>query len=159
MNETHLPRRRFLRYSLRALLLLTAGIGGAIGWTIHEARQQGNALAALEWEACCAFVVEDRGPPSILEIFRWLLGDTQPRNVIGVVAHSRFAEADLIHLYGLKHLEYLTVIDAPITDDGLAQLRGMTQLAELNLLNTHVTDAGVHDLNAVLPRLSIYVSP
>ena len=42
------PRRRFLRFSLRGLMLVVLVISAALAWAIHEARKQGIAVRALE---------------------------------------------------------------------------------------------------------------
>src|SRR4051812_44264124 len=84
------PRRRWLRFSLRNLLLLTLLVAAALGWTIHKAREQGIAVAELRRLGCeVSFGPSDdieAKPPDFLERLRALLGEKEPRNVTRVDA-------------------------------------------------------------------------
>jgi hypothetical protein len=42
------PCRSYLRLSLRGLIVLVLGIGGWMGWMVHTARVQRNAVAAIQ---------------------------------------------------------------------------------------------------------------
>jgi Leucine-rich repeat (LRR) protein len=60
----------------------------------------------------------------------------------------------LVHLKDLTNLYSLTIIPRPnITDAGLVHLKGMTNLRLLNLGKAPVTDQGIADLKQALPNL------
>jgi hypothetical protein len=42
------PRRRFLRFSMRGMMVLVLAIGGWLGWIVRSARIQREAVAAIE---------------------------------------------------------------------------------------------------------------
>jgi len=138
-------------------------------WTMHKARQQGIAVAALEGMGCKVsyqhhFTESSR---NLLERLRRLLGEAKFSNVSVVDAvdspindalwriSRRFlslkcstsrepgSRRGLIHLEGLGQLWYLDLTGTHITDAGLAHLAGLGQLSYLNLSARQVTDAGL----------------
>ena len=123
------PRHRFFRFSLRGLLVLILVVAIALAWAIRKAREQGNAVAALEKVGCQIeydwIESEYRGRSlTMLERLRMLLGDDKPMSVTEVKAHmSKITDADLVHFEGLDHLQTLWLDGMPITDAGLAHLR------------------------------------
>src|SRR5450432_413617 len=90
-------RRRWLRFSLRSLMLLVLVIGVSLGWMIHEARQQGIAVAALEEMDCKVGFDDDKRSPTVLERLRKLLGE-DVRSVTDVIGSTQITDAGLIHL-------------------------------------------------------------
>jgi hypothetical protein len=99
------PRRRVLRFSLRAMLLLVVVIGAALSWTMHKVRQQAKAVAALEGMGCTIDYDDSGNPPSVLESLRKLLTENEPRNVAGVYAgESMLTDSEMAHLQPLTSL-------------------------------------------------------
>jgi len=127
------PRRRWLRFSLRSLLLLVLVIAVLLGWTIHKARQQGIAVAALK-EMGCTFAFDNtERSPTVLERLRNLLGEDE-WTVITVDGNgSHITDAGLEHLRGLTQLRELFLRSTQVTNAGLIHLRGLTQLKGLSL--------------------------
>jgi hypothetical protein len=42
------PWRRYLRFSLRGLMLLVIVVGAGLGWSVRQAHVQRNAVAAIK---------------------------------------------------------------------------------------------------------------
>jgi hypothetical protein len=80
------PRRRWFRFSLRSFLLGSAAIAAAIGWTVHEAREQGIAVAALRQVGCEVEFMDDIGELTTVERLRKLLGESNFRAVTSIDA-------------------------------------------------------------------------
>lgn len=147
------PYRRFLRFSVRALLLFVLLAGVALAWGIYEARKQGIAVRALEKVGCEV----DCGPRRLnqpmtpIEQLRHLIGEENPWNGTEMWANIRtkkrqLADADLIHLRALPDLKVLHLAKTQVTDVGLANLRGLTQLEIIDLSDDAVTDASLGNL-------------
>jgi hypothetical protein len=143
MSETPLaPRRRVLRFSLRAMLLLVVVIGAALSWTMHKVRQQAKAVAVLEGMGCNLGFEN-----STLSYVPWmttLVGNDGIRNVIFLDAlNAPLTDTDLALASGLPHLRHLHLASTQVTDDGLANIQGLTELVELSLSSTHVGGQGL----------------
>src|ERR1051325_2441314 len=105
-NNTPKTHRRSFRHSFRRLLLLVLLIAVSLGWTIHKARQQGIAVAALKEMGCEVEYDEATRSPTILERLRKLLGDDEFRSVSTLRCHVQiFTDAGLEHLRGLTLLQ------------------------------------------------------
>ena len=111
--------RRYLRFSLRALLVFVLLIGGWLGWIIHGARVQRDAVTALEqaghwcyfdWEWNDGHQIRSKPWPPI-----WLVGWIGPHYFGRVTCvkvfnpkdgHQPDADLALIrHLYWLEELD------------------------------------------------------
>ncbi len=165
-SATH-TRRRYLRVSLRSLVVLILVIGGYLGWIVHTARVQRDAVAAIrklegtvryDWERKDGLNRPNAKPwwP------RWLVDSfgidyfghvTQVR----VVAVHELSEAELIQISHLTQLEELDLHRSPVTDARLAHLEGLTDLQSLILFHTPISDAGLVHLRKLtrLRTLSI----
>jgi hypothetical protein len=176
-------RRRFLRISLRAMLLVMLATGPAIGWTMHKVREQPIAIAALEQMGCNVFDCYPDGPPGMIERLRMWLNEDQRRDLTVVIAngkpvddaslvyfarlsqlrgleleYTKVTSAGLKYLRGLTGLKYLKLKRTAVGDAGLVYLRGLTRLERLDLTGTQVTQAGVQELQRALPNCSIIAS-
>jgi hypothetical protein len=47
-NRTGKPWQRYLRFSLRGLIVVVLVIGSGLGWTINRAKAQRDAVAVIE---------------------------------------------------------------------------------------------------------------
>ena len=64
------------------------------------------------------------------------------------LGHS-ITDAGLVYVAGLKQVETLTLVGAPLKGSGLANLSGMTKLRSLNLESTSVDDASLAHLQGL----------
>ena len=102
-------RRRWSRFSLRALLLLVVVICTALGWTLHKVREQGIAVAELE-KLGCNVNYGSNEPTTNFETLRRLLGEEEPENVCSVDGQDHpITDAELRYVEGFASLEELTL--------------------------------------------------
>ena len=166
-SSTAQTRRRLVHVSLRSLLVLVLVIGGCLGWIVHSAHVQRDAVAAIrklegtvryDWERKNGLNLPNGKPwwP------KWLVDSfgidyfshvTQVR----LVAVHELSEAELIHISHLTQLEELDLHRSPVTDARLAYLEGLTHLQSLILFHTPISDAGLVHLRKLtrLRTLSI----
>ena len=157
---TERPRRRpwwtYLRISLRRLLVLVLAIGGGLGWTVHRANVQRNAVAAIEragghvyydWQCDpngmplpVASASEGAGvsvpnaPPHWPKALVKGLGVDYFGHVVTVDMESRGSDAILAHVEMLGRLEHLSLSGSTLSDAGLAHLSQLSHLQELTLV-------------------------
>ena len=155
------PRRRWLQFSLRTLLVLMLALGCVCGWLaskIKRAREQREAVKAIEelggrvdWKPASGGMIRTAAA--------WvgkLMGEDWSVDVGAVyLTGTPVTDAGLEHLRGLTQLQLLSLDSTRVTDAGLAHLRGLTQLEVLYLISTRVTDAGVNELKKALPKVRI----
>jgi hypothetical protein len=160
------PWRRYLRFSVRGLIVLVLVVGAGLGRIVRQAHIQRDAVAAIlktggtifyDWEQRDGKVI----PGGKLWAPTWLV------DLIGVdyfghptVAEIRWrwmgTDAALAQVGRLTQLQVLNVSSPSLSDAGLARLKGLTKLSILDLAGTQVTDAGVNELQRALPGLTIY---
>jgi hypothetical protein len=160
------PRRRYLRFSIRGLIVLVLVIGGALGWLVRSARDQRGAVAAITAAGGSAqYNWEWRNGKSYPGAKSWVpdwLVDRIGIDYFGHVTNASFyggtADADsrLTNVASLAQLERLSLTGSPISDAGLAHLSNLTNLSRLDIDYTPVTNAGLVHLTG-LNRLSVLV--
>ena len=145
------PWRRYLKVSLRSLLLLVLAIGAWLGWLVYTARVQRDAVAAIErsggwseydWGWRHGDKIRNGKPWAP----KWLvdhIGADFFGSVVIVVLPDTGSDAVLDHIRHLSKLEKINLSSSPVTDAGVAHLKGLTHLEELSLRGTRVTDTGV----------------
>lgn len=69
---------------------------------------------------------------------------------------TKITDAGLVHLKRFTNLQSLWLGKTHVTDAGLVHLSGLTLLQELSLVDTQVTDTGIANLQAALPKCTIY---
>src|SRR5688572_14736937 len=139
------PRRRWLRFSLRTLLVLVTLLSIGLGWFVHRGERQRRAVAALKKMGIRVYY-EDKGSPPASKSFdwsRWL-----PRDYVDDVYSVELSlygngDADLANLLLLTRLKNLTLFGKEVTDAELAQIQRLTRLEMLRLWATQATDAGL----------------
>ena len=149
---------RYLRFSVRTMIVLVLVIGAAMGWVVHRARVQRDAVAAIrkaggsiwyDWQFKGNSHTpngEPRGP-------RWLveaLGVDYFGYVAVVSGTELFSDHELVLVESLGHLERLMLYGSSVTDAGLAHVRDLRNLEYLWLNGTRAGDAGL----AYLKRLT-----
>jgi internalin A len=157
------PWRRFLRFSVRGLIVVVLVIGAGLGWIVHVAHVQRDAVAAIkkaggtvqyDWESSNGKPVPGGKPWAP----RWLV------DLIGVdfFGHvtvvslnfwSNAPDTALVEVRRLNHLQILWLGYASFSDAELVSLKELTNLSVLGVEGTRVTDAGLAALKG-LTKLS-----
>jgi internalin A len=161
------PWRRFLRLSVRGLIVLVLVLGVWLGWLVHSARIQRDAVAAIksaggrvsydwEWNNGKSLPA---GKPSAPQWLVDLIGVDYFDHVTyvfltpSVADDAAFAQVGrLTHVQTLIHdqsswdCEFTT---PTLSDAGLSHLTGLTHLSELCFRDSRVTDAGLVHLKGL----------
>jgi hypothetical protein len=158
-------RRRYLRFSVRGLLILVLLIGGWLGWLAQTARTQREAVAAIlnangairyDWQGASFASVEPAQPMATSWLAR-TIGQDYLHSVVLVALPARlfmsppndgirpFERADFVmaQLKGLRKLSALHLTGSDVRDSGLSHLEGLTELSELHLGFTQTTDSAI----------------
>ncbi len=156
------PWRSFLRFSIRALIVLVLVIAAGLGWIVRQAHVQRDAVAAIK---------KDGG--DVLYDWQWSNGAVHrggkpwaTRRLVDLIGVDYFGHVTVAALSGatdaraamvssLTRLEVLALNRSSVTDHGLAHLKALTRLTYLNVRHSQVTDAGVKELEQALPSLEI----
>ena len=134
---TTIPLRRWLRFSLRTLIVLMLVFGAGLGWfarQVQKTRAQREAAKAIEKLGGS----EDWGLPS---------GGIIQTAVAGV---GKLFGEDLS-----GDATMVVIVGSLDTDAGLALLRGLRQLRQLYVTHSQVSDAGINELKKALPNVEI----
>ena len=161
--ETSVPRRawwRRVRLSIRGLMVLVLVVGGGLGWFIHRAAVQRDAVRAIQ--AAGGTVSYDYQQARPFDLYsappgpKWLvdrIGLDFFATVTSVTIKTPQTDAILAHVGQLPRLQYLSARGVSVTDASLAHLAGLSELRGLGLSATPgLTDAGLAHL-AGLARL------
>jgi internalin A len=158
-DPTSRPWRRYLRFSVRGLIVLVLLIGLGLGWFVRSARIQREAVAAIL--AAGGYVSYESEVPggAVLSASkpwtrRWLMnffGIDYFDHVTAVSFDSYATAPDLamVHVGRLGQLTFLALDESAVSRTELAQLKGLTSLSELNLSHTQVTDADLVHLTGL----------
>jgi internalin A len=176
-KPTRRPWWSHLRFGLRTLIVLVLLIGGILGWTVHQAQVQREAVAAVlraggrvryNWEVpakakptfwggmdgggmgggLTGQPVANSKPPWP----RWLvdrMGLDYFGHVVEVDLFGHGSDADLESIGRLRRLERLVLARSAVTDLGLAHLKELTELQGLYLGATRVSNAGLAHLKGL----------
>jgi internalin A len=164
------PWRRFLRFSVRGMIVLVLVIGVWLGWIVHSARVQRQAVAAIEraggkvaydWEYVHRsrwsgkLIYPSPNPKPIWP--KWLIQALGP-DYFGDVVSVRFlpdppgrawtnaTDEVMLSVGKLARLNALDLTVAPVTDAGLAHLSHLADLTSVELTGTKITGAGLASL-------------
>ena len=178
-NPVSRPWRRFLRFSVRGLIVVVLIVGGWLGWVIRSARIQSEAVAAIERTG--GLVLYDWGrkiqnspiPVGPSWAPHWLVealgvdcfGHVDAVFCVGgsdeTMAHvERFTQLREFHflpsshqLPDLSNLSPLDLNKAQITERELTILTGLTRFSVLDFDGPRISSAGLARLKGLV-RLS-----
>jgi Leucine-rich repeat (LRR) protein len=151
------PKRRWLQFNLRTLLVLTLVVGSGLG-VMNERRKNARIQAdikALESFGCSVY----SEPFSFRQSrFDGLLGRKKSLTIAGVYSNGNpIPDAGLEHIRSLTWLSTLCLSSSVITDTGLSHLNGLTNLNHLYLDDTAITDAGLAHLKGLTNLNHLYL--
>lgn len=162
------PKRRWLQYRLRTVLIVMTVVAVALAWWSHSARRQRDAVAALrkigadiEYDRSLPWI-GDKSEPNLPPCWpQWLLkrmGEDYFARVHSIqLARTQVTDGDLAHLQQLGTVRGLFLFETRIGDGGLQHIKYLRSLEVLNLESTNVTDAGLAQIGGLsrLERLFI----
>ena len=166
------PWRRYLRFSMRGMIVLVLVIGGSLGWIVRNAKTQRDAVAAIIKVRGQAFY--EINPTD--EVFAWkkllafrrLVGE-----YIGIdfVFHVMSVNIDvtpekndaarqqaLARVGDLARLKTLNLCGLSVTDRHLGRVAGLRHLEVLMLQNTGISDAGLTHVRALTSLQEICIT-
>lgn len=163
--------RRYLRYSLRSLLVVATVVAVLLGYKVNQVSRQRRAVRALLTER--AIIMFDyqldaaqASAPGPSWLTSWL-GDDYFAHVqtvsflvpfMGGPTSDNITDELLVELRSLPRLEVLILEDCDrITDAGLRHLTGLRRLQELRLSRTKVTDDGLDSLSNMRQLKSLHL--
>jgi hypothetical protein len=152
------PWWSYTRFSVRGLIVLVLVIGAGLGWIVHQAHIQRDAVAAItraggvveyDWQWRTGKPIP-RGEPRAPSWLVQLIGGDYFGHVTAVwLSHVKETDATLADVGHLTRLEDLYINSQAISDAGLEHLAGLTNLSVLWLYRTQVTDAGLAHLKGL----------
>ena len=160
------PWRRYLRFSVRGLIVLVLVIGGWLGWLVRSARVQRDSVRAIErgggfvrydWDGPGVFHDEEKTAMGTLGttkpwVPRWLV-DRIGIHYFGHVTEALLAAPQdapvLQHVAQLSDLQHLHIYWSNVGDAQLVHLEALTNLSSLTLRMCPVTDAGLLHLKGL----------
>jgi hypothetical protein len=153
------PRRRWLRFSLRSLLILITVLSIWLGVKVNQARRQKEAVAALRQLGATVYYSHQRRDtfPNSYDLandlsvpgwLRELAGDDFFQSAACVQVLGPVTDDALVHLAALPHLESLKLSlgGAGVSDAGLANLPRPDRLVYCLVDGTSVGDEFVKRL-------------
>ncbi len=149
------PKRRFLRFSVRTLLIVLTIFCVALGWKVERARKQREAVAwvdemggSVSYDYEVDGVLKPPGPKWL----RNLLGIDYFDDVVGV-GFGTTQVSDVTPLSGLTSLRALDLHSTQVSD--ITPLSGLTSLQALDLHGTQVSEEAVEQLKRALPECTM----
>jgi hypothetical protein len=158
------PRRRWLQFSVRTMMVLMLVISVPLGWLAYKVRQAREQRAVVRQIQelggtaghCVQFEPREKWPPRVPSWLLNILGDDFFRTINYVaLSGSKVTDAELVRLRALPQLESLYLRSSQVTDAGLVCLPVLTQLEELSLDSTQITDAGLEHLRGLTQLKSL----
>ncbi len=157
------PRRRWFRVTLRSLMILILLIGGAIGWALHTARQQREAIAAVRaaggqitYDYQSEFILTGpggtRSPRTEPTAPRWLrswLGDELFQSV-RTVDFGQLDSSDTLAMVGrFAQLVELHIYLIPNAGIDFGPLSGLSHLRVLSIRGPGADDAVLAEVGQI----------
>ena len=157
-------RRRWLRLSVRGLVILVLLICCWLGWEVHQAQVQREAVAAIRRvNGNVEYNLDPSRSPAWLKWLADRLGLDYVSHVIhvdlvGVGPDGPSTGAELDQVVHLKQIEQLELWESSVNDARLAGLKGLTRLRSLGLHKTRVGDKGLANLKGLPALRSLWLN-
>lgn len=149
---------RWMRFSLRTFLLVITLVAIWIGFKCQRAREQANAVAALQ--KLSVQVIYDwqyrmgryelpptSAKPSAPEWLRKAVGEHFFQTVVRIDGNfAQIHDADLKILEQLPEIRYVSLCDTSVTDEGMRYIAALPNVQFVVLAATKVGDAGLKQL-------------
>ncbi len=159
-NPTSRPWRRFLRFSVRGMIVVMLVVGGWLGWIVRSARIQREAVAAIRKAGGGTSYrwISDRNVSvsrSSQWVPQWLIERVGPDYFDDVVqvefTRERTAATDLEmrHIENLTKLERIRLYGVRASTAGLAKLERLGQLRILVMTGSSVPDTWMAHLRGL----------
>ena len=160
-------RLKRIRFPVRDLVVLAAGVATVLGWFLLSVRIQREAVEAIV-RAGGTVRYSGQAPNGGLTWSRtgwwppWLVGYLGPDyfyTVVYVYISPHGSEADMVHIGRLHGLQELWAGSSPgVTDRSLANIKGLTKLRVLSIQNCVVTDDGLVYLKDLKNLQTLYLA-
>jgi len=164
------PWLRFLRFSVRGLIVLVLVIGVWLGWIVRQARVQGDAVAAINKAGGLALYDFDRriqvSPWNKFSGWKKWIGKYIGIDYVGhvvfvqIVSDGDYADRQqaLACLGDLGQLEGMNLAGNSVTDGVLAQVNGLNRLRFLMLQHTKISDTGLTHVRSLTNLQQLYIT-
>jgi Leucine Rich Repeat (LRR) protein len=152
------PKRRWLQFQLRTLLVFTVLCGIAARWVgdpIIKVRRQAKAVEAIR--ASGGYCYDCQGVQMVPAWLQSLLGRNREMSVSHAVFPKDSGDAEMALLDDLPNLFDLMRCGSGVTDAGLEHVKGLTNLRSLNLSHTQITDGGLQCLARLTNLQELYL--
>lgn len=174
-------KRPWIRFKLRAILLLAAAITCALAIVLYGSHKQSAAVAAIQaagglvgyesldpddpwWRT-----VRPRYAPRVIDVefvspefTDAALGDLQehlenlPHLKTLWLRQCRITDDGLAHIAGVRSLQWVYLIRAPVSDAGLSHLEQLPDLRGISLFETKITAAGIEEFRLRHPHIHLH---
>ena len=145
--------RRFLRFTVRGLIVFVIVVGAGLGWIVRQAHIQRDAVAAIRkaggtvaynWELDHGKKIPGGRPWGTSRLVEFVGVDFFGHVTdVNLEWSSVPADTVLAEVGRLNRLQELRLYGETVTDAGLVHLKGLTNLSFLGLEGAQVTDAGL----------------
>jgi hypothetical protein len=163
------PKRRWLRFSLRALFVAMTTVAVGVIWGLHHARERTRVIEMLKAKIDVGITFEyefqssGRAPaylpnakPPGTPSMKQVLGEYYDSRVRSLeLCTPKITDDDVKRLTVFDELDWLALNDASITDESIKYIARLQKLSRLDLENTKITAEGVRALCHVLPNTVI----
>jgi internalin A len=151
------PWRRFLRFSVRGMIVVVLLMGGWLGWIVRSARIQREAVAAIEsagGHVWYDWADDDGDPGGPWWAPRWLVAGVGVDflgqvTAVSLNASSTPSDEAVARIRCLSQLELLDLSRSSFSDAQLAHVEGMTSLTLVILNDSTLTDAALVHLKGM----------
>lgn len=158
-------RRRWLRFSMRTLLVFMSIAGAGFAWLraeLHEVIERRQTIRAVKrlggvFSVFDPVIGDGSVPSSQWEPLREWLGHEFTWKVSAIHLNSpSVSDNDLASLPKMRSVHSVYIQSAQVTDAGLRHLARYPELTQLDLTGTQVTDAGLSHLRQI-PHLYVLI--